>query len=541
MKLRDYQQAAIDGVLDVVKSEQTALVCAPTGVGKTVIFSHLIQDAGRAMVVAHREELIDQARSKIHAVTGSRPAVEMAESKSNESSIWGKSRFVVASVQTLNAGRGIRRRISKFDPFGFDYVIIDEAHHATAKSYRNIIDYFSRNKDCKIVGFTATPDRGDKVGLGNVFESVAYEYQIRDAIDDGWLVPITQRQVRVDDLDFSSIKKVAGDFNQGELSRLMETEAHLHGVVHPTIELAGDRSTLVFATSVAHAERMAEIFARHGKSATCIHGKTPKDMRRQKMEAFRNGNIQFLTNVGIATEGFDAPNVSCVAMGRPTTSRALYAQCVGRGTRPEAGTVDSCYEPEHRRAAIALSGKTDLLVIDFAGNAGKHKLINSMDILAGKELPDEVIKRAKEEASNRSADVIKTLEAMEAAYSEEQKKKLVAKRSGVVAKATYKTKSVDAFSIFSIGDNRAVKKQYPPMTERQWALLTKQGVDVTHMSEEQGRIIHNEVIRRFKGNLCSYKQAKVLKRFGYDVKNMGFQQASSLMNKLAQNNWKRVN
>jgi superfamily II DNA or RNA helicase len=209
--------------------------------------------------------------------------------------------------------------MQKFDPNEFSLLIIDEAHHSAAKSYRKVIDYYRRNKNLKVLGATATPDRADEKALGQIFDSVAFDYEIVDAIDDGWLVPITQQSVVVDGLDYSGIRTTAGDLNGKDLAAVLEFEETLHGFVGPILELSGDRKTLIFAASIAHAERICEILNRHKpKSAEWVHGKTPKEERRDLWPRYAGSDFQYLVNVGVTTEGFDEPSIEIIAICRPT-------------------------------------------------------------------------------------------------------------------------------------------------------------------------------------------------------------------------------
>ena len=408
MNLRPYQIEAVTGVIDDIVDNKSTLVVMPTGTGKTVCFAHIArQRQARVMVIAHREELVQQAADKIRTVTKQSPDIEMAEYKAGR---MYKSPVVVASVQTLCAPMGNVDRMQKFDPHEFDLLVIDEAHHATADSYRRVIKHFTQNSRVRVVGFTATPDRTDKAALGMVFQSVAYKYEIMQAMDDGWLCPVETQQVIVKDMDFSHVRSVAGDLNQGELASIMEQEKVLHRVVTPTIEIANGRRTLVFAASVAHAERMSEIFNRHGVTSAIVHGGTFKDERRRILNAYNEGKIQVLCNCGVATEGFDSPGIEVVAIARPTTSRSLYTQMVGRGTRVLPGVVDGLQTSEERRNAIARSAKPSMLTIDFVGNAGKHKLVCAADVLGGK-YDEEVVKEAKRQVAEagKPMDVIEGL------------------------------------------------------------------------------------------------------------------------------------
>lgn len=541
MNLRPYQRDAVSGVDSALKGKRSALVVMPTGTGKTVCFAHIARNAvKRVMVIAHREELVQQAVSKIRSVTGLSPDVEMAEYKAGR---LYKSPVVVASVQTLCAPFHNVYRMDKFDPHEFDMLVIDEAHHATAASYRRVVDHFSKNPNLRTVGFTATPDRADKSALGLVFESVAFNYEIMQAMHDGWLVPIETQQVIVGGMDFSHVKTVAGDLNQGELSTIMEQEKVLHGVVSPAIEIAAGRKTLVFAASVSHAERMSEIFNRHGVRSAIVHGGTFKDDRRKILQAYADGKIQVLCNCGVAVEGFDCPTIEVVVIARPTKSRSLYTQMVGRGTRVLPNTVDSISDPAGRRAAIAASAKPKMLVIDFTGNSGKHKLVTTADILGGK-YDEETIEHAKQKIaeSGKPSDVIEELERAAAEVLANRTEELLQKKRRVVtAKVDYSTKQVDAFGVFNIGPDRLAHaaRNTAPLTQAQQAMLTRNGIDIGGLPIGHCRALYNEILRRMKAGRCTYKQASLLRKYGYGT-TVSFKEASKIIDGLKSNGWKKV-
>lgn len=541
MILRSYQNMAVTEVVRALDQRKSTLVVMPTGTGKTVCFAHIArQSSARVMVIAHREELVQQAADKIRTVTGQSPDIEMAEYKAGR---MYKAPVVVASVQTLCAPMGNGSRMDKFDPFEFGLLVIDEAHHATAASYRRIIDHFSKNKAVRTVGFTATPDRADKTALGSVFEHVAYQYEILTAISDGWLVPIETQQVIVKGLDFSHVKTIAGDLNQGELASIMEQEKVLHGVVTPTLEIAGKRKTLVFASSVAHAERMSEIFNRHGVRSAIVHGGTFKDERRRILRAYADGNIQVLCNCGVAVEGFDCPGIEVVVIARPTKSRALYTQMVGRGTRTLPNVVDGVATAEGRRQAIAYSRKPRVLVVDFTGNSGRHKLVSAADILGGK-YDEETIKEAKQRITEagKPADVIEELERAAAEVIERRNEEaLRKKRTAVTARVDYSTKQVDAFGVLSIGPERIAQaaRNTAPLTHAQQAMLARNGIDIAGLPVAHCRALYNEILRRIKSGGCTYKQASLLRKYGYGT-NVSFKEASKIIDTLKSNGWKKV-
>lgn len=531
---------------------KSALVVAPTGTGKTVVMGETCRrfpKPKRIMLLAHRDELIRQAAEKIGRMTGELCEIEKAELESNECSWTKKARIVVASVQTLNSQRNGKYRMEKFDPLEFGLLLTDEAHHATASTYRRVFDYFSRNPEIRHVGVTATPDRADEEALGQIYETVAFEYQIVDAINDGWLVPIEQQFVQVEGLDLSgATHKVTtndrGDISDATIARIFKDEAILHRVVDPTFELAGDQQTIVFASSVDHAERMAEIFNRHRRScAACIHGKTDIETRQRLLQKFSQGEFQFLCNMGVFLEGFDEPRIGVVAMARPTKSRSLYAQAIGRGTRPLPGVVDGLLTPEERRAAIANSPKTSVLCLDFVGNSGRHKLCCTADILGGNET-DAVVEKATANAKKKAArgERVNMQVEIEVARHELEEEHREARRS-VIAKAKFSTKAVNPFDVFDIVPRREPgwhKGRKP--TAGQVSALERFKVDretIEKMSFCQASQALDELCKRAKEGRCTLKQAKILARFGLDT-NVSFDEASGMIDQLAKNKWKAL-
>lgn len=605
MILRDYQQDAVKAIKSDLTGNDSTLLVLATGCGKTVTFARIIADRahlGRALVVAHRAELIYQAAETIRTVTGLDVDIEMGQERADRSA-WGQAPVIVATVQTL-ASRYMNR-LCGFNPSEFATVIIDEAHHATGNSYRKVLGYFrhgvedceqfsedfgepvfvarrvpcdppiamvhkkydagldgwrrkvSGNQDCKILGVTATPDRHDEESLGQIFDTVSYNYEIPDAISDGWLVPIKQRFVTVEGLDLSQVRTQAGDLNSTQLQKIMEIEENLHQVVHPTIELAKQRKTLVFAAGVDAADRMCEIFNRHkAGSAAFIHGKTDKEERKGLLKQYAAGEIQFMVNVGCLTEGFDDPGIEVVAMARPTKSRSLYSQMVGRGTRALPGVVDGISDPIARQSAIAGSAKPSLEVIDFVGNAGNHRLVTTLDMLGGNhtiEAVEKAISDAQDGGAWDSAELLeKTEEEMRIenerilreANNEEEKKK----RRKILAKALYSTtRVVDVFDVLGVEpiQVRGWNAKQPP-TEKQMEMLRRRGVigpkanQVKEHELNKGTATQliDSLMKRQNEKTCTYKQAKLLGKFGYP-QDMTFADASTTIDALVRNGWRR--
>jgi len=544
MQLRDYQTAASLACVDAWKACQSTLVVLPTGCGKTVLAADIVRRRfpARTMFLAHREELIFQGKRTIERMTGFSVGVEMAEQRLDEqnSGLFGHSHVVVSSIQTQNAGGDGAGRMTKFDPMQFGLLVIDEAHHATADSYRRVIDYYRQNPDLKVLGITATPDRADEEALGQIYESVAFDYEVTDAIAQGWLVPVHQRMVTVGTLDFSGMRTTAGDLNGAELAALMEDERNLQEIAAPTIDIAGDRKTLVFAASVKHAERLAEIFNRHrGGSAAWVCGKTPTDARRQTLADYHEGKVQFLVNVGCLTEGFDEPAVGLVVMGRPTKSRSLYAQMAGRGTRPLPGVVDGLDSITERRAAIAASAKPHVEILDFCGNSGRHKLISTADILGGKvseEAAEAVREKLKEAGGPVDMEEAMALAEMEV---KEKKRREAASRVKLVAKAQYHAQTVDPFDVFNVPPRRErAWDAGKSLTEKQLAVLDKAKIPYAGLSYTLQKQLLDEQFRRYDNGLATYGQAKVLQKYNFPG-DVSRDEAKRLIDAIVANDWKR--
>ena len=525
---------------------KSTLIVMPTGTGKTVVMGAIASrwPTGRILILAHREELVFQAAEKIGQMCNEHCGVEMADASVSEGEDW-KPRIVVASVQTLNAKRKKQWRMKKFDPAEFSLVMTDEAHHATATTYQRIYEWMGKNPSMRHLGVTATPDRTDEEALGQVFDTVAYDYEILNAIDDGWLVPIEQHFTMVDGLDLSSCKSHKNDLQDSDVARAMLQEGPLHEVASAVQQLSEDRPTLIFTAAVEHAVKVAEILNRHEPdSAVAIHGKTPKDERREHLKSYSRGEFQYLVNMGVFLEGFDAPQIGCVANARPTKSRSLYAQVIGRGTRPLAGVVDGLPDAEARRKAIYHSAKPGLLVLDFVGNSGRHKLVSTADILSGNET-DKVIDWAVAEVQRQGgrADMREALKLARIRVEDEERRarEQAAKRKSITPRAKVRTQKIDPFAALDMVPSREpgwFKGKKP--SERQQAVLRKFKVSddaIAQLSAGQAGELMTELITRAKAGKCSLKQANLLGRFGLS-KHLSFAQASKAITAIAGNGWR---
>src|SRR5450432_1090994 len=335
--LRPYQREAIAAVLAARRSGvRRMLVCLPTGAGKTVIFSELARLARRqVLVLAHREELLSQAQGKLEqALQGLHVvAVERGAERAP-----ADAKVLVCSIRSLHEER--LAQVIRGRDFGL--VIYDECHHAAADDNLRVLSQlgvFDSAWSGTLLGFTATTARGDGKGLDAIFERIVYSRTLPDLIDDGFLAPL--RGFRVSTAaDLTRLSTTGLDFREDELSEAVDIEERNALVARSIQELARDRRTIAFCVTVNHARHLAHALNALGVPAGIVYGAMPGEARALALADFRAGRVQVLTNVGVLTEGFDDPGVSCVAMARPTRSEGLYAQCVGRGTRLHPGKRD---------------------------------------------------------------------------------------------------------------------------------------------------------------------------------------------------------
>lgn len=539
MRPRPYQADALRAVCRELTTNRSTLLVMATGLGKTVVFSQLVAMAklGKVMVVAHREELVTQAANKIELITGTYPEIEMAESKAS-TSLLSSGDIVVASVQTLTAGR----RMEKFDPSRFSLLIFDECHHIKASTWMRVLKHFTQNENLKVLGVTATPKRTDKSALGEAFDTVAYDYSLVKAIPDGWCVPLEQMVVEVEDLDYDQVRTTAGDLNAKDLAKLMEQEYALHAIASPTLELAADRRTLVFAASVEAGRRLTEILNRDRPRARFVSGKTPKLERKESLDAFAAGEFDILVNVGVLTEGFDDPGIEAIVLARPTKSQSLWMQMIGRGTRPLPGVVDDAADsPDARRAAIAASSKPNVLILDFAGNATRHNLIQAVDILGG-DYSEETRERAKQLARGRGQvkpeELLEEAEDQLAEEREQARLEAIAKRAKLKARTKYRTKTIDVFGVLpQLEQEMSIGFQEQP-SDKQLDMLSRNGIDGSQLSKRQAQAAIKNIIARRQRGLCTLKQMDLLGRYGIDGSQLTKEQATKQIDTIAANGWK---
>ncbi len=552
MKPRDYQSDAVDFMLgEFQNGKRAGLIVMPTGMGKTytvgLIMKALMGMRGRGMFCAHKYELLAQAQDMFEGPLNLLCDLDMGADYGDKGPgglMQYRTPIMLTSMQT-----GSRQyRMERMDPAKFATLSIDEAHMAVTNSYRRMMEHYQSNPDLKIIGMTATPNRTDEKALGEVFDTFWNGMGLIDAIKLGWLVNIKAKSVRIDSIDLSSVKKKGCDLDPIALASAMEDSRALMGIARSIYEYVGNRKTLVFTASVPQAHAIANILDGWARGKVCcVDGKTDKDARKSMTAAFRSGEIQFFVNHGIATHGFDVPDIEVVANARPTLSTPLVCQMMGRGTRPLSGLVDGIGTAAERVSAIARSDKPDMVFLDYVGAMGKHKLITPFDVLGGK-CSDEVMgivagryRKDEQEVSVADAIELATKEerdnTLAMQHARENAERLL--HQGVNVKVRFTTKSVDPFDVFDIAPARVPGwTLFRKMTDSQSVTIKRFGVkNVDGYSIEQAGQLIDVLVARDENQLCSLKIARIIKRYGYRVDTVSKKAGGRIMGAIVSQNW----
>ena len=514
-ELRPYQQQARDRIHAEWDAGHTrTLLVLPTGTGKTIVFASVAADQVRAgdrvLILAHRGELLQQAADKLRRSTGLVCAVEKAESSCLDS--W--FRVVVGSVQTLQRSA----RLERFPQDYFGTIIIDEAHHAITDGYRRILDYFS---GAKVLGVTATPDRGDMRNLGEVFDSLAYEYKLTDAIKEGYLCKIMAQTIPLQ-LDISGVALSGGDYAVGDLGTALDP--YLEQIAAEMAQRCKGRKTVVFLPLIKTSQKFRDLLNSHGFRAAEVNGQSAD--RKEVLADFDAGKYNVLCNSMLLTEGWDCPAVDCVVVLRPTKVRSLYSQMVGRGTR-------------------LAEGKTDLLLLDFLWMTEKHELCRPADLvcqdravaqrmtdtLAASGCPEEL----EEAARQAKEDVVAQREAALAKQLEEQRRK----KAKLVDPLQYEM-SIQAEDLS--GYVPAFGWEAGPPSEQQTAALEKLGIlpDAVESAGKAALLLDRLNKRRDEG-LTTPKQIRCLEKYGFQhVGTWSFEAARHMIDRIAAQGWRGV-
>ena len=513
--LRPYQQASRDSIhAQWEQGRLCTLLVLPTGTGKTIVFASVAADQVRAgdrvLILAHRGELLEQAADKLQRSTGLVSAVEKADATCLNT--W--FRVVVGSVQTLQRAA----RLERFPRDYFGTIIIDEAHHAITDGYRRILDYF---EGAKVLGVTATPDRGDMRNLGEVFDSLAYEYKLTDAIKEGYLCKIMAQTIPLK-LDISGVALSGGDYAVGELGTALDP--YLEQIAAEMAQRCKGRKTVVFLPLIKTSQKFRDLLNAQGFRAAEVNGQSAD--RKEVLADFDTGKYNVLCNSMLLTEGWDCPSVDCVVVLRPTKVRSLYSQMVGRGTRLSPG-------------------KSDLLLLDFLWMTDKHELCRPADLvcedravarqmtenLAQTGCPEDI----EEAAVQASEDVVTQREEALAKQLEEQRRK----KARLVDPLQYEM-SIQAEDL--AGYVPAFGWEAGPPTEQQAAALEKLGIlpDAVESAGKASLLLDRLNKRRAEG-LTTPKQIRVLERYGFQsVGTWSFDAAKHMIDRIAASGWRGV-
>lgn len=513
--LRPYQTKAKQCITaQWAAGHSRTLLVLPTGTGKTIVFASLAADQVRAgdrvLILAHRGELLEQAADKLQRSTGLVSAVEKAESTCLDS--W--YRVVVGSVQTLQRPA----RLERFPRDYFGTIIIDEAHHAITDGYRRILEHFSA---AKVLGVTATPDRGDMRNLGEVFDSLAFEYKLTDAIRDGYLCRIMAQTVPLR-LDISAVALSGGDYAVGELGTALDP--YLEQIAAEMATRCKGRKTVVFLPLIKTSQKFRDLLNAKGFCAAEVNGQSTD--RKEVLADFDAGKYNVLCNSMLLTEGWDCPSVDCVVVLRPTKVRSLYSQMVGRGTR-------------------LAPGKKDLLLLDFLWMTDKHELCRPADLVCedsavARQMTENLAENGapqdiEQAAVQASEDVVAQREEALAKQLAEQRRK----KAKLVDPLQYEM-SIQAEDL--AGYVPAFGWEAGPPSAQQTAALEKLGIlpDAVESAGKASLLLERLNKRRDDG-LTTPKQIRCLEKYGFrHVGTWTFEAARHMIDRIAAQGWRGV-
>lgn len=512
-ELRPYQAEAKEAILREWKDgHRKTLLVLPTGTGKTVVFAKVIEqrilDGGRALVMAHRGELLAQASDKIYEASGLETALEKADSSSLDSSL----PVTVGSVQSLAQ----ESRLAQFPSDHFTDIVVDEAHHALSDSYQRILSHFP---NANILGVTATPDRGDMKNLGQFFDSQAYEYSMSQAIKEKYLVPIKAQLIPLK-LNIENVGISNGDYAAGDIGCALEP--YLKEIASEMTTYCQGRKTVVFLPLIATSQKFCRMLNDAGLRAAEVNGNSCD--RDEILADFEDGKYDVLCNSMLLTEGWDCPSVDCIVVLRPTKVRSLYQQMVGRGMR---------LAPE----------KDNLLLLDFLWMTERHDLCRPSALISRDE---HIAKRidTQMESYEDGIDLIEAEEQAERDILAEREQALARELSGMRKR---KRKLVDPlqYALSIAAEDLATYTptfawEMAPPSEKQVKFLENRGIYADAV-ENAGKasLIIDRLVRRQKEGLATPKQIRCLERYGFlKVGTWAFDDANNVISHLARNGWR---
>lgn len=513
MELRPYQQEAKQAVFhEWDTGNLKTLLVLPTGCGKTVVFAKIteecVRSGERVLILAHRGELLEQAADKIGKATGLKCAVEKAE----DSCIGSWYRVVVGSVQSLMR----EKRIGQFTSDYFDTIIVDEAHHCISDGYQRVLQHFDQ---AKVLGVTATPDRGDMKNLGSFFDSLAYEYTLPQAIKEKYLSPIKALTIPLT-LDMSGVSVQAGDFRAADIDTALDP--YLYQIADEMAAHCANRKTVVFLPLIKTSQKFRDILNSKGFHAAEVNGNS--DDRAAILSDFDAGRYNVLCNSMLLTEGWDCPSVNCIVVLRPTKVRSLYCQMVGRGTR-------------------LCDGKDDLLLLDFLWHTERHELCHPAHLICQS---DDVAQQMTHNMQDAACPV--DIEEAEQKAAED----VVAQREEALAKQLEemkhrKRKLVDPVQ-FEMSIQAADLSEYTPSfgwemsppSDKQVKALEKMGIFPDEIDNAgKAALLLNRLDARRAAGLSTPKQIRYLEAHHFQhVGTWSFEDARNLIARISANGWR---
>lgn len=522
--MRPYQRTAIENAEKDLRETDISriLISIATGGGKTIIFSEMARRnhmaGGRSLILAHTEELIDQAVDKFQKSTGLRADKEKAEWHASR-----KSTIVVGSVQTLCGDL----RLSMWPKNHFSRIFVDEAHRSLAESYQKILKHFVEG-GAKVIGVTATADRGDRKSLGQFYQKISFDYGLVHAVRDGWLVKPMVQTINIGlDLKNISTKRTADgeDFDRAEVGRRLSPM--LDEIARQIHLAAPHRKTLIFMPSVETAQMMSDAFRKMGLKSDWVCGdKKICPDRAQRVERHKRGEFQYLCNMAILTEGYDDDQVDCIVCLRPTKIRGLYCQIIGRGTRPHSSIVQALNAAPNaavRHDIIRNSVKPFMLILDFLWLYEKHDLIKPASLVT----PDERVARQMGDAqgdlmlaaAQAERDLLKKLE--------QEVRKNARREAKVIDPLAFATELAD----FSLATYEPItERDNRPASDKMLSILRQNGLDTSKITSfGQAHLLVGKILERHKRKLSTVRQLNWLATHGIDASMMTMVEAKQAM------------
>lgn len=514
MELRPYQSEAKISIFEEWdKGVHRTLLVLPTGCGKTIVFAKVAEDCvrrgDRVLILAHRGELLDQAADKIAKATKLGCATEKAE----QSCLGSWFRITVGSVQTLMR----EKRLNHFSSDYFGTIIIDEAHHCISDSYQRVLQHFD---GAKVLGVTATPDRGDMRNLGEYFESLAYEYTLPKAIKEGYLSPIKALTLPLK-MDLTGVGIQAGDFKSGDLATALDP--YLYQIADEMAHYCKERKTVVFLPLVKTSQKFRDILNDKGFKAAEVNGESQD--RAEVLQAFDRGDYNVLCNSMLLTEGWDCPSVDCIVVLRPTKVRSLYSQMVGRGTRLNPG-------------------KEYLLLLDFLWHTERHELCHPASLICDNEDVARKMTENLEEVAGCPVD-IEVAEKQAAEDVVAQREEALAKQLAEMRRRQKKLVDPLQFEMSIQAEDLSgyvpsFGWEMAPASDKQKATLEKLGIlpDDIENAGKAKKLLERLDKRRQEG-LTTPKQIRCLERYGFQhVGTWKFEDAKNMIDRIAAAGWR---